>query len=57
MGVHVVRAVLGVVFQDENGGLRPELAVADRLDQRPKRQVVVGHVGGRRRHAGLVPDV
>ncbi len=50
--VDMVGAVLGVVFQDENGGLRPELRLRDRLHQQPERVVVVGDGGLRSDLAG-----
>ena len=49
VGVDVVRAVLGVVLDDENGRLLPELAFAQRLDNHAQGQVVVGHHRGRGR--------
>ena len=57
MGVDVVGAVLGVVFQHEDGRLRPELAVADRLDDAAQGQVVVGHDRPSASGAGFVPAV
>ena len=55
MGVDVVGAVLGVIFQHENGGLRPELAVADRFDHASQRQIVIGQIGDRRWRSDLCP--
>ena len=46
MGVDVVGAVLGVVFDDEEGGLGPEFRVADGLDELAEGEVVIGHQGG-----------
>ena len=57
MGVNVVRAVLGVVFQHENCRVLPELAVADRLDHSAQGQVVIGKIGRRRGGPGFVPEV
>ena len=42
VGVDVVGAVLGVVLDDEDRRLGPELALADRLDDPAQRQVVAG---------------
>ena len=56
MGVDVVGAVLGVVFQHEDGRLRPELAVADRFDDATQRQVVVGQISDRRCRVRLAPS-
>ena len=39
---------LRIVFDAQNEGLLPELAVTDRLDDAPEGQVVVGDAGGRR---------
>ena len=51
VAVDVVEAVLRIVLDDEDAGVLPELALADRLDDLPQRQVVVGHHGPRRRRA------
>ncbi len=48
MGVDMVGAVLGVVFDHEDGHLGPVLAVGDGLDDLAQRQVVAGHAGPRR---------
>ena len=45
MGVDVIRAVLGVVLDDEDRDLGPVLAVADRFDDSAEGQVVAGHAG------------
>ena len=45
MGIHVIGAVLGVVLDDEDGGVLPELALAHRLDHAAQRQIVVGDHG------------
>ena len=52
MRVHVIGAVLRVVFQDEDGRRRPEGRTTEGLDNASKRQVVVGHVGAWRGRAG-----
>ncbi len=52
MGVDVVRAVLGVVFDDEDGGLGPELGLADGFDDAPEGEVVVGDHGAGGAFAG-----
>ena len=49
----VVPAVLGVVLDGEDAGLRPEWAAADRLHDLPEGQIVVRHLGRRRGRAGL----
>ena len=55
VGVDVVGAVLGVVLDDEDRRLGPELAVRDGLDQPAQGQVVAGHAGLRREGAGPGP--
>src|SRR5258708_7473716 len=45
MGVDVVAAVLGVVFQDEDGGVVPVGAVRDSVDYAAQGQIVVGDRG------------
>ena len=45
MGVHVVRPVLRVILDNEDGGFGPELRVADRFDDLPESQIVVRDVG------------
>ena len=47
----MVGAILGVVFHDEQGGILPELALAECLDDASQSQIIVGHHGGRRRFA------
>src|SRR4029450_12138422 len=51
-GVDVVRPVLGVVLNDENGGLRPVGAVSDAIDELAKGPIIVGHGGDRRGRVG-----
>ena len=41
MRVHVVGTVLGVILDDEDGGLRPEYRMADGLDEPAQRKVIV----------------
>ena len=48
----MVRAVLGVVLDDEDRGLGPVLALGDGLDDPPEGQVVAGHAGPRGEGAG-----
>ena len=48
MRIDVVGAVLRVVFQNEDGGLRPELGMANALDNAAQGGVVLGDVGARR---------
>src|SRR5229473_1552910 len=45
MGVDVVAAVLGVVFEDEDGGVIPVGAVRDGVDYAAQGQIVVGDRG------------
>src|SRR5580704_511327 len=45
MAVDVIEAVLGIILDDEDTGLWPKLAVADRLDDLTDGQIVVGHHG------------
>ncbi len=45
MGVDVVAAVLGVVFEDEDGGVVPVGAVRDGVDHSAQGQIVVGDRG------------
>ena len=52
VGVDVVRAVLGVVLDDEDRDLGPGLAVGDGLDDPAQGQVVAGHAGLGRERAG-----
>src|SRR5215470_16107055 len=39
----MIPAALGIVFNRENTGLRPELAMADRLHDAAERQIVIRH--------------
>ena len=45
MGIDMVRAVLGVVFDDEDRRLGPQRPMADSLDEFAEGQVVAGHAG------------
>ena len=45
MGVDVIAAVLGVVFEDEEGGVIPEGGVGDIVDGAAYGEVVVGDRG------------
>ena len=47
MAVDVVEAGLGIVFHDEDAGLRPEFAVGDSLDDLAEGEIVVGDLGAR----------
>ena len=51
MGIDVIRPVLRVVLDDEDGGLRPEFRAANGLDDLTERQIVVGQIGGGGRFA------
>jgi len=42
--IHVVRAVLRVIFDHKDRRLRPELRVADRFDELAQREVVVADI-------------
>src|SRR6266436_5892108 len=53
MSVNMVEAILRIILDYENTRLRPKLALADRLDDLPKSQVIIGHTGSWRRIAGL----
>ena len=46
MCVHMVGAILRVVFEDEDGGVIPVGAVRDSIHDAAERQIVIGH-GGR----------
>jgi len=46
MSVDVIGAVLGVVFDDEDGGIVPVGAVGDGVDDAAEGEVVVGDAGG-----------
>ena len=52
MRIDVIRAILRVVFDDEDRGLRPELRSAHRFDQLSKGEIVFGDVRGGRRATG-----
>src|ERR1051325_395305 len=52
MSVNVVRAVLGVVLDDEDCHLIPEFAVAGGFDEAAQRQIVVAYAGFGGRRAG-----
>src|SRR5262249_20333289 len=59
MGIHVIRPVLGVVLDDEDGRLLPERPLRDSFDQPAQCHVVTGDAGLRRecswrRAAGVV---
>ncbi len=45
VAIDVVEAHLRVVFDDEDAGVWPEFAVADRVDDAAEGEVVVGHGG------------
>ena len=47
VGVDVVGSILGVIFEDEDGGFRPDGTMGDMLDQFAEGQVVVGYLGDR----------
>ena len=49
MRIHMVRAVLGVVFQNKDGRVLPVRAVGDRFDDASQRQVVIRNRGRRTR--------
>ena len=55
MGIHVIGSVLGVVFDNEEGGLGPEFREAHGFDKPAQGQVVVGHQGRRGELAGGGP--
>src|SRR5215469_11436212 len=42
MGIHVVGSILGVVFEDEDGGIVPVGAVGDGIDDAANGEIVVG---------------
>ena len=46
MGIDVVGSVLGVVFEDENGGIVPIGAVGDGVDDSADGEIVVGNGSG-----------
>src|ERR1017187_652087 len=52
VGIHVVGTVLGVVFEDENGGVGPKARFGDALDQLADSKVVIGGGGERGDLAG-----
>ncbi len=53
MSIDVVRAILGVIFNHENGSVLPKLAEADGFDNAAQGQVVVGHQSEGRQLANL----
>ena len=55
MGVHMVRPILGIILQHENGALRPVAALRDPLDDAAQRQIIVRNHGCWRMKAGLGP--
>ncbi len=55
VGVDVVRAVLGVVLDHEDGHLLPEPALGEPLDEPSQRQVVVADAGRHGPLAGRCP--
>ena len=48
MGIYVIGAVLGVVFDDEDRHLVPVFAVAGGFDDLRDRHIVASHAGGGR---------
>src|ERR1035438_1784055 len=44
--IHMVGAVLRVIFDDKDRRLGPELRVADRLDELAQREIVVADIRG-----------
>ena len=50
MSVHVISAILSVVFENENGGVVPVGTVRDRLRHATDREIVIRDACGR---AGL----
>ncbi len=46
MGIDVIGAVLGVVFENEDGGVVPIRAVGDGVDDPTEGEVVIGDRGG-----------
>src|SRR5579872_2181073 len=46
MRIHVIGAVLSVIFDDENGGVIPVRTVRNSLDDAAHGKVVVGNAGG-----------
>ena len=57
VGVHVVGAILRIVFHDENRGLRPELRMADGFDNLAQREIVVRDIRRGRAFPSLAPWV
>ncbi len=43
--IYVVRAVLGIVFQDKNDGLIPDRAFAEVFHKQPYGKVIVSNMG------------
>ena len=43
MGIDVIRAILSIVFQNENRRVLPKLALADRLHKQAQGEVVFRH--------------
>jgi hypothetical protein len=52
MSIHVVAAILRVIFEDEEGRVVPERRVRNGFDGAANRKVIVGHRRLRRRSAG-----
>ena len=52
---HVIPTRLWIIFNAENGHLRPELGMAECLHNPSQRQIVVGHACGRVSDTGPVP--
>ena len=55
MCVHVVRAILRIIFQDEDHAVRPEAAVGNGFNDPTQGEIIVADHGTRRRIAGARP--
>ena len=51
MGIHVIRAVLRVIFEDEDGRFVPITAARDRFDDPPERRIILRDHRARRTRA------